>query len=281
MIIGISGKIGSGKDTVGKIIQYLTSRSYQDIGKESFENFNKRVTQFKGNDNQRWKIHKFADKLKDIVCLLIGCTREQLEDQDFKNKELSEEWNKYQIYNWGKPQNIWFCLEKEALEYVKLPIKSNSQTSLSYVKETLTPRYLLQNIGTDLFRNQLHQNIWVNALFAEYQSLNKERFDYFKRKNVIDPQSNWIITDCRFENELRAIKDRGGISIRVNRYVNNPLDEAHGLSINAYFKAHPNKEHESETALDNAVFDYVIDNDSDINSLIEKVKEILIKEKLI
>ena len=30
------------------------------------------------------EIKKFADKLKDIVCLLIGCTREQLEDQEFK-----------------------------------------------------------------------------------------------------------------------------------------------------------------------------------------------------
>lgn len=29
MIIGISGKIGSGKDTIGKIIQYLTSECYK------------------------------------------------------------------------------------------------------------------------------------------------------------------------------------------------------------------------------------------------------------
>jgi dephospho-CoA kinase len=28
MVIGISGRIGSGKDTVGKIIQYLTSDYY-------------------------------------------------------------------------------------------------------------------------------------------------------------------------------------------------------------------------------------------------------------
>jgi deoxyadenosine/deoxycytidine kinase len=277
MIIGISGKIGSGKDTVGKIIQYLTSRSYQDIGKESFENFNKRVTQFKGNDNQRWKIHKFADKLKDIVCLLIGCTREQLEDQDFKNKELSEEWNKYQIYNWGKPQNIWFCLEKEALDYVKLPIKSNSQTSLSYVKETLTPRYLLQNIGTDLFRNELHQNIWVNALMNDYYYENGITED---GNNIIVTEHNWIITDCRFENELRAIKDRGGISIRVNREIKHQIEALKG-STNIPKGYFPTYQHESEIALDNAVFDYVIDNDSDINSLIEKVKEILIKEKLI
>ena len=37
----------------------------------------------------------------------------------------------------------------------------------------------------------------------------------------------------------------------------------------------------AETALDKSKFDYIVDNDSDIQSLIEKVKEILIKEKLL
>jgi len=41
-------------------------------------------------------------------------------------------------------------------------------------------------------------------------------------------------------------------------------------------------EHKSETELDNYKdFDFVIDNDSDIPSLIEKVREILIKLELI
>ena len=37
----------------------------------------------------------------------------------------------------------------------------------------------------------------------------------------------------------------------------------------------------AETALDKSEFDYVVDNDSDIQSLIEKVKQILIKERLL
>ena len=39
--------------------------------------------------------------------------------------------------------------------------------------------------------------------------------------------------------------------------------------------------HPSETALDNHPFDYTIDNNGTIEELIEKVREILIKEKLI
>ena len=37
-----------------------------------------------------FEIKKFADKLKDIVCLLLGCTREQLEDRGIKSLSLQE-----------------------------------------------------------------------------------------------------------------------------------------------------------------------------------------------
>jgi hypothetical protein len=84
---------------------------------------------------------------------------------------------------------------------------------------------------------------------------------------------NWIITDVRFPNELKAIKDRDGIIIRVNRPI---------LNETAYNKAYrETHEHESENSLDSATFDYVIDNNSDISSLIEKVREILVKENIL
>jgi hypothetical protein len=39
--------------------------------------------------------------------------------------------------------------------------------------------------------------------------------------------------------------------------------------------------HPSETALDDAKFDYVIDNDGTLDELVEKVRVILTKEKII
>ena len=96
-ILAISGKKGVGKDTVGKIIQYLTAKNeaildinmpdrdyWINISFEDYFKYNMLV--------HKWKIKKFADKLKDIICLLINCTREQLEDESFKNTELEEEW---------------------------------------------------------------------------------------------------------------------------------------------------------------------------------------------
>ena len=75
---------------------------------------------------------------------------------------------------------------------------------------------------------------------------------------------NWIIADTRFPNEVKAIKEKDGIVIRINRetnYVSN---------------------HSSEIALDDYEdFDYTIDNNNCIDCLIEKVKEILKHEKII
>ena len=74
MIIGITGKMGSGKDTIGKIIQYLivktrensiiaTEGVYSPTSLEDFEAFCKCDTDNLSN----WQIVKFADALKDIV----------------------------------------------------------------------------------------------------------------------------------------------------------------------------------------------------------------------
>ena len=74
---------------------------------------------------------------------------------------------------------------------------------------------------------------------------------------------NWIITDMRFLNELKAVKSRGGITIRVERP---------GLIENS---------HPSETSLDSATFDFVINNDKDIGHLISEVRKILEKLSII
>ena len=222
---------------MGKIIQYLIAR------KDDNRDIKIQTAEFLGLTSQNWmaiyqaqnwKIVKFADKLKDIVCLLIGYTRSQLEAREFKEKELGEEWWYYKGRN-----NSLIAYSKDS--------KRNREDLIK-----LTPRLLLQLVGTDLFRNQLHPNTWVTATFANYQN------------------NNWIITDMRFPNELEAIKKRNGITIRINR---GPIERT-GKMIQE-------PEHISENSLDNAKFDYVIENSGTIEDLIEQVKKILIKEKII
>ena len=113
-----------------------------------------------------------------------------------------------------------------------------------------TVRDFLQILGTDAIRNGLHTNAWVNALMADYKP---------RKMSEYNP-SSWIITDCRFPNEAEAIKDRGGIIVRIDRPGIAPVN------------AHP-----SETALDNWDFDYKIANASDLISLKQSVQILLNK----
>jgi len=252
-LIGISGHIGSGKDTVGTIIQYLQEES-------EWNNFDDFVANSYPELASEWKIRKFADKLKDIVCMLIGCTREQLEDQIFKNTVLPDAWNRYTVIYNNKTQFIGTKKEAEKVfnDYI-FNLKINSG-HIKIENSHITPRLLLQLLGTDCCRNIINENIWVNALMVDYVG----EYDLISDRTTYP---NWIITDMRFPNEMEAVKERKGITIRVSRT---------GIHTPKLEDLHP-----SETALDDAEFDYVIINNGTIEDLIEKVREILINEKIL
>jgi hypothetical protein len=261
MIIGINGKINSGKDTVGKIIQFLVANKNlpKDMQYVSLEELDGVV-----NVYSNWEIKKFAGKLKQTASLLTGIPIEMFEDQEFKKQEMPECWNK--LY-WNDPDPI------EGNDYlITERIQYEDETSLiiygggseaevfdsEIVSKPMTYRELLQKLGTEAMRDGLHINVWVNALFADYRLWSDGSKDWYP---------NWIITDMRFPNELEAVVERKGITIRVNR--NNGT---RAIDINP---------HPSETALDDAEFDYEIINDGSIDDLVEKVREILTKEGVI
>ena len=230
-IIGINGKIGSGKDTVGRIIQYLTSE-YKD--KYDFVEWRDRVENYGSNTYSPFEIKKFAGKLKKIASLLTGIPVEKFEDQEFKKLEMPECWNKMQ------------------------------QSGRNRVMLPMTYRQFLQELGTEAMRDGLHTNVWVNALFADYKPTESNWNDSLlkhKPENMFYP--NWIITDMRFENELEAVVKHKGITIRVVRQ-------------GTILSNHP-----SETALDDFIMHYEIINDGTLEDLIERVREILIKENII
>ena len=129
------------------------------------------------------------------------------------------------------------------------------------INKNSTLREVLQIVGTELLREGFNENIHVASTMANIKDID-----------------NVIITDCRFPNELEAVKKRGGITIRVNR----PCDICGG---SGYHKmscpVSKSGEHSSETALDNAEFDYEIHNNGTIPELIDKIRNILIENKLI
>lgn len=286
-IIGISGKKQSGKDTVAKIIQYLIAKNKFPKLEFTSENFYE-VMRGIGTEIAENLIKKkqFAYKLKQIIALLIGCTMEDLEDGSFKERPLGKEWDKWKVTRlsitmFTSPFIIYYSNEIEAR--VKLKEFGIFGT---IEKVTMTPRLLLQLMGTECGREIIHPNIWVNSLMNEYKPIggyytedSKIGVQYTDATGKIlqseledAPQFDvdkrvwpyWVIPDVHFINEAKAIKERGGILIRVNRG-NTSTDN-----------------HISETELDNYPdFDVTIDNRGSIDELIVSVKNILQKLKIL
>lgn len=270
MIIALNGYSGSGKDLVGKMIQYYTSPCSKQEGR--YRTFDQFVERGGGSDPRDfdhhyqtdWEIKKFAGKLKTIASMITGIPVEKFEDQEFKKTFLGPEW-----------------------DYLGPSIDGgkNGISTADIVEKKTTVREFLQKLGTDGLRDGLHTNVWVNALFADYISYPKGKahdlkdwselyshkacrncgksYSGYKRQylckecienDTVQEYPNWIITDCRFENEAQAVKAHGGVVVRINR----PGVDA----VNA---------HSSETSLDNWNFDYTINNDGSIEDLLVKV----------
>lgn len=264
-LLGISGKIGVGKDEVGRMIQYLSTVKIPD-----FQEYETKFIKTGYNVSySELEIKKFADSLKDMTCILLGCTREELEDREFKDKELGEEWTVYS-FSW-KERGI---INELYSTYPEAKTRAGEVTNGNYDSDTLgviteikmTPRLLMQLLGTDAGRNVIHPNVWVNSSFAQYQRIQRaEKFNY----------PNWIFTDVRFPNEVKAIHDKGGIVIKIQR----PCYKCGQIGYHK-MDCHPPAEHESETALDGYTnFDFIIKNCGSLEDLYNKVEKIWIQIK--
>ena len=97
MIIGINGYAGSGKDTVGTILQQIDRDSH-------------------------WEIKKWAGKLKQVAELLTGIPVEKFEDQEFKKTNLNKQWND-RINN---PMSVRDFLQKLGTEGLRDGLHTNT-----------------------------------------------------------------------------------------------------------------------------------------------------------
>lgn len=95
-------------------------------------------------------------------------------------------------------------------------------------------RRFLQSLGKAL-RDVVDENVWVNLAFS------KINYDYGTR---------YVIPDMRFPNEMGAIRFVGGKTVRIERPGYGPVNG-----------------HISETAIDDAKFDYTLSNDGEVTKL--------------
>jgi len=209
MIIGVTGFIGSGKDTVAN---YLTT--------------------FHG-----YKRISFAGTLKDSVAAVFGWDRDMLEGTTKSSRE------------WREQLDLWWS------ERLGIP--------------ELTPRWVLQQWGTEVCREGFHNDIWVASVENQLRKA----------------KDNIVITDCRFTNEIEAIKNAGGITIRVERgekpeWYDSAIAYNRGPNSNSLWSISKSKLdrlkiHASEYSSVGLKHDYYLNNNSTIDDLHTQVESII------
>ena len=135
-----------------------------------------------------------------------------------------------------------------AIEQLK-KLKWNDENYLE--EKTAITRCLLQTYGTEIFRERVNDNHWVDQVIGR---INKTKSDFF------------LITDVRFPNEIDRVIEKGGeykvVTVRVER------DD---IIANA-----ANTQHPSETGLDHyESWDFLVDNNSGIYELTCKGNELV------
>jgi hypothetical protein len=156
MIIGVVGKKGSGKTTLANI---AVSNGFTPVA--------------------------FADPLKDIISQVFDISKSILNDPEAKeNYQLSIELTNDVVSE---------LLRTASEKYESVPMYTRNFALSNFQPAFITnPRQLLQVVGTDIFRNLVDKNYWLNSFI----------------KNIDLQAKDIIVHDLRFQNELDLIKNK-------------------------------------------------------------------------
>jgi len=144
-------------------------------------------------------------------------------------------------------------------------------------KPNFTPRLALQLLGTQAGRDVFGENIWTASCIRRCCT------GEFQYKTVVE---NYVITDCRFRNEISAINEANGIVIRVKRgpdpdWASRWQTIPTHTDLTNYMKTTHPEVHQSEWDWVGAPgIQYVIENDGTIADLQKKVYDILVDLKV-
>ena len=176
----------------------------------------------------------YANTLKDAVSAVFGWDRTMLEGRTKQARE------------WREQIDPWWA------ERLDIP--------------HLTPRWILQNWGTEVCRRGFHDDIWIASLENKLRA----------------STDDIVISDCRFPNEIAAIKKAGG---RVVRVVRGAEPEWYDAAVSLNRGPNGNSSwalsgrrleqlgiHASETAWVGTRFDAVLNNNSTLEDLYQQVK---------
>jgi hypothetical protein len=120
-------------------------------------------------NNHGYVRDSFAASLKDTVSAVFGWDRELIDGTTPTSRQ------------WREQVDTWWA------NRLDIP--------------TLTPRRVLQHWGTDVLRNNFHEDIWIASLESRLEKTTDNR----------------VITDVRFANEIHALRNVGAAIVQIKR----------------------------------------------------------------
>lgn len=184
--IGIVGKRQAGKDTAASMISYILS---EGIAKADYYTWLNKAIVYRNSTN----IIHFADTLKEWCSQMFGIDIKFFNDTDYKD-------------------NYVYCFTEQSFiarhvlnpkKYKEITIEDLSKVNatiplarLTYAREgycsVISLRTIMQYIGTNIFRNKISNDIWVDLTMSKVDTI------------VLTKPC--IVADVRFENEADAIR---------------------------------------------------------------------------
>lgn len=188
--------------------------------------------------NHNFEKISFAGSLKDTASVIFGWNREMLEGSTLSARKERD-----------KPDHWW-------ARKLDMP--------------NFTPRYALQQLGTEVFREGFHQDIWILSL----------------EHKIINNPGNYVISDMRFPNEIDMVKRLNGTTVCIQRgelpqwwnIAEKRFSEPDKADIYAKRLAEAGV-HASEFSWVGSHFDYVLTNNESLDTL-ESVSTRLVEDLL-
>ncbi len=184
-----------------------------------------------------WKSVSFASTLKDAVSSIFCWPRYLLEGDTKESRE------------WREVEDAWW---------------SNK------LDKPVTPRWVLQHIGTDVLRTHFNNKIWLLSV----------------EKQISDYAGNVVITDVRFKNEMKMLQSMPNAhSVWVRKgELPDWYDIAEAANSETFTHAPECSKamdelgiHYSEWDWIGQPIDFTIENNGTLGDLYQKIDELLVK----
>lgn len=194
-IVGIKGSKGSGKDTVASMIHYILAVGTTIANLDGWKRYN----MLEKDELDVPTLH-FADALKEQLSMMFHIERSNFDNPEYKDCMY------YSFDSKGFINNT----VKDSCKLPEITIEDLQTNTLVkwresyYDKCVIKLRTLMQYYGTEIIRNQLGENIWIDICIRKAIAYSK----YYGYS---------VIADVRFNNESAAIREFRGQIIKVVR----------------------------------------------------------------